>query len=80
MKGPLATVLRDLKELDPPKNLVDSVNGIRHRLYAARKMATEKLTLAQKKMKALFDRRCEVRSFLPGDQVLALCPIITSPF
>uniref|UniRef100_A0A096M9Z4 ribonuclease H n=1 Tax=Poecilia formosa TaxID=48698 RepID=A0A096M9Z4_POEFO len=31
-------------------------------------------------MKNLFDRRAETRSFLPGDQVLALCPVLSSPF
>ncbi len=31
-------------------------------------------------MKLLFDRRTELRSFQPGDQVLALLPVVGSPF
>lgn len=31
-------------------------------------------------MKRFFDRRAEVRSFQQGDQVLALLPIVGSPF
>ncbi len=31
-------------------------------------------------MKILFDWRTELRSFQPGDQVLALLPVIGSPF
>lgn len=31
-------------------------------------------------MKATFDRRAEQRQFSPGDQVLALLPVVGSPF
>lgn len=80
VKGPLAAVAAEWKEPEPPQTLIDYVNGFRHRLYAARNLAKEKLSVSQQKMKSLFDRRAAERSFLPGDQVLALCPIITSPF
>ncbi|XP_023191398.1 uncharacterized protein LOC111608951 [Xiphophorus maculatus] len=80
VKGPLAAVAAEWKEPEPPQNLIDYVNGFRHRLYAARNLAKEKLSVSQHKMKSLFDRRAVERSFLPGDQVLALCPIISSPF
>ncbi|KAL2095958.1 hypothetical protein ACEWY4_008106 [Coilia grayii] len=42
--------------------------------------ATEHLTAAQKKMKHNYDRRAEVRVFSPGDQVIALLPLLGSPF
>ncbi len=35
---------------------------------------------SQVRMKQLFDRRAEVRVFQPGDQVLALVPVVGSPF
>lgn len=31
-------------------------------------------------MKRLYDRKAEVRQFSPGDQVLALLPVVSSPF
>lgn len=31
-------------------------------------------------MKTWYDRRAEVRKFSVGDQVLALCPLVSSPF
>ena len=49
-------------------------------MYLARELAKENLTKSQRNMKNLFDRRAETRSFLPGDRVLALCPVLTSPF
>lgn len=49
-------------------------------MYAAGEMGKEKLTSSQCKMKRLFDRRNERRQFSPGDQALALLPIVDSPF
>lgn len=43
-------------------------------------MAKEKLASSQGKMKRLYDRKAEQRRFSPGDQVLALLPIVSSPF
>lgn len=80
VKGPLAVVLDVGKDTEPPENLLDYINGFRHRLYLARELAQDRLAVAQGKMKAWYDQRSELRSFLPGDQVLALCPIISSPF
>jgi len=65
---------------EPPSNLKEYVNGFRHRLYSAGEMAKEKLSSAQGKMKRLYDRKTEQRGFSPGDQVLALFPIVKSPF
>ena len=80
VRGPLAAVSGDWKESQPPKNLIDYINGFRHRLYTAGQLAKEKLALAQDKMKHLYDRHAERRVFSPGDQVLALLPMVTSPF
>ena len=64
----------------PPQNLINYVNGFRHRLYAAGEMAREKLAPSQVRMKRLYDRRTVQRQFSPGDQVLALLPVFSSPF
>lgn len=49
-------------------------------MYSATELAKEKLAAAQGKIKRLYDRRAERHSFSPGDQVLALLPIVGSPF
>lgn len=79
VRGPLALLWDDWKEVEP-QNLLDYVNGFRYRLYRAQEVASGKLSSAQGKMKKLYDRKVEDRVFLPGDQVLALLPIVTSPF
>lgn len=45
VKGPLAAVVEDWTDPEPPKNLIDYVNGFRHRLYAAWNLAKEKLVV-----------------------------------
>lgn len=80
VRGPLAALADHWRETEPPKNLIDFVNGFRHRLYTAGNLAKEKLTSTQVKMKSWYDRNTERRVFNPGDQVLALFPIIQSPF
>lgn len=42
--------------------------------------AQRKLGSAQVKMKDLFDRKAKAKQFEPGDQVLALLPVVGSPF
>lgn len=80
VRGPMA-VLRDSWEIAaPPQNLLDYVNGFRHRLVLAVESAKEKLVKSQHKMKTLYDRRAEPKQFHAGDQVLVLQPIVTSPF
>lgn len=70
-------VLKDgCVDTEPPRSLTDYVNGFRHRLFVAQ----EKLCVSQSKMKKLYDRHAERQEFSPGDQVLALMPIIDSPF
>lgn len=80
VRGPLAAMKNNFLDSEPPKNLLDFVNGFRHRLFKAGCMAKEKLQRSQKKMKNIYDRRTEVHEFSPGDQVLALTPIVGSPF
>lgn len=45
----------------------------------ARALARGRLGDTQSKMKSSFDRTAEYREFLPGDQVLALLPLVGSP-
>ncbi|KAI7799880.1 hypothetical protein IRJ41_013806 [Triplophysa rosa] len=78
--GPLAVVGDQLKDRQPPKSLHEYVNGFRRRLFLAGKAARENLERVQIKMKKLFDRKSEQRVFNPGDQVLALLPLVSSPF
>ena len=56
--------------------MIDYVNGFRHRLYTAGLLAKEKLASVQDKMKQLYDIKADLRVFSPGDQVLALLPIV----
>ena len=80
VRGPLDLLCEQWKDAAPPENVLDYVNGFRHRLYAAGVLAKKNLGTAQSKMKTLYDRRAEKRVFSEGDRVLALLPIITSPF
>ncbi|XP_030271930.1 uncharacterized protein LOC115581177 isoform X1 [Sparus aurata] len=80
VRGFLASLQSDWKSKEAPQNLIDYVNGFRHRLYQANKLAKENLKAVQHKMKRLHDRRAESREFSPGDQVLALLPLVGSPF
>lgn len=65
---------------DPPINLIGYVNGFRHRLYVAGELARGTLAVLQAKMKERYDRHAKVHEFSPGDKVLALCPLVSSPF
>lgn len=44
------------------------------------KAPREHMERVQIKMKKLFDRKSEQHVFNPGDQVLALLPLVSSPF
>ncbi len=46
----------------------------------AGELAKQTLTSAQAKMKERYDCRTELREFSIGDQVLALCPLVSSPY
>ncbi|XP_039514899.1 uncharacterized protein LOC120469791 [Pimephales promelas] len=80
VRGPLAVLKDGWVDTEPPKNLIDYVNGFRHRLWVAGGMAREKLMMSQSRMKKMYDRHTERHEFSPGDQVLALMPIVGSPF
>lgn len=80
MRGPLAVFQDGLVEREPPKNLVDYVNGFRRCLYVAVEVARKNLAGAQTNMKRLYDCKAERCEFSPGDQVLALVPFQVSPF
>lgn len=68
MLGLLARLSDKVACSELPGNLVEYVNGFWQRLYAAGELASEKLTLAQKKMKRLHDNKTEPRVFSSGDQ------------
>ena len=80
VRGPLAALKDGLIFSEVPSNLIDYVNGFRHRLFHAGLLAREKLEQAQNKMKVQYDRGTVRHEFSPGDQVLALAPLVTSPF
>lgn len=80
VRGPLSVLSSDWKKNDPPKNVLAYVSDFRRRIFEACQLAKESLGKAQDRMKRLFDRRTELRSFQSGDQVLALLPIVGSPF
>nr|XP_055062771.1 uncharacterized protein LOC129445823 [Misgurnus anguillicaudatus]XP_055062772.1 uncharacterized protein LOC129445823 [Misgurnus anguillicaudatus] len=80
VRGPLSVLREGLGEEDPPRNLVEYVNGFRRRLFLAGLSAQKNLAVAQEKMKNHFDKHAEGRVFTPGDQVLILLPTSGSPF
>lgn len=80
VRGPLAVLKDGLDLKEPPKALCDYVNGFRRRLYEAGRLAREKLTNTQSKMKEQYDKRTERRVLAVGDKVLALLPVVSSPF
>lgn len=57
------TLLSDQWKEEDQKNLIEYVNGFRHRLYTAGEMAKEKMIFAQEKNKNMFNRRTERRVF-----------------
>ena len=67
VRGPLTVLRGKWVDAEPPKNLVDFVNGFRHRLFLAGSMAREKLQVSQSRMKKLFDRQAQHQEFSPGD-------------
>lgn len=60
VQGPLALLRDNSKEIEPPKALVDCVNGLLHRLYVAGELARKNLARAQKKMKHAYDKNAEL--------------------
>lgn len=58
--GPLAVLRDEWITDDPPPNLIDYVNGFRHRLYMAGQLAKQKLVKSQARMKHFYDRHSEM--------------------
>lgn len=80
VRGPVAVLRDEWLTEEPPSNLIDYVNGFRHRHYVAGELAKQNLGGSQTKMKYLYDKKSEKRQFSEGDQVLALLPVVGSPF
>lgn len=66
-RGPLTVLHDQWREAEPPKNLIEYVNGFHHRLYVAGELAKQKWSTVQGKMKKSFDRRAERWEFTVGD-------------
>lgn len=69
--GPLAVMSDGLAGSEPPKNLVNYLNGFHCHLYIAVEVARKNLEGAQIIQKEQYDCRAERHQFNPGDQVLA---------
>lgn len=80
VRSPLAVLAVDLKDAERPDNVLNYINDFRRRLHVACATAYKKLSCKQVKMKELSDRKAESCIFEPGDQVLALLPLVCSPF
>lgn len=65
VRGPLAALKSGLVPTEAPRNLIDFVNGFRHKLFRAGLLAREKLEQGLSKMKVLYDHgtvRCAMSS------------------
>ncbi|KAL2103191.1 hypothetical protein ACEWY4_000059 [Coilia grayii] len=80
VRGPTAVLAEEWSAKQPPANVLDYVSGFRYRLYQARAASQKALARSQCKMQRLFNRKAVARCFEKGDQVLALLPVISSPF
>ncbi len=80
VRGPLKVLKEHMLSVDssPSVNILDYVSNFRDRLHAACSLARESLANAQKGMKRRFDRKAVARSFMPGDEVLVLLPVLGS--
>lgn len=80
VRGPLAVLRDGCVDTKLPVGLVDYVNGFEHLLFPDGGVAWEKLSVSRGGVKRLYDRRAEQHGFGPGDQVLVLVAIVSSPF
>ncbi len=81
VRGPLKLLSEQLLAEHPtPMTIPDYIQSLRQRLQRAREVAAQHLVTAQGKMKARYDKKAVVRSFQPGDSVLALLPTPGSVF
>ena len=68
-----------LKEESETSSLLNYVSDFHERLFRACEIAHKHLKESQSGMRAQFDRKAEARDFKPGDNVLALLPIMQNP-
>lgn len=66
VRSPMLLLSEDLKGVDPPENVLNYVSDFRRRLYESCAQAKVNLGRSQDKMKRLFDRRAELKSFSTG--------------
>ena len=83
VKGPL-TLIKDamLSETDlsrSKKSVVEFMLDTRERLRTGIELATEHAQEQRTRAKVWYDRKARLREFLPGDKVLMLLPIPSSP-
>ncbi|XP_063061560.1 uncharacterized protein LOC134454470 isoform X2 [Engraulis encrasicolus] len=80
VRGQVSSLFDGCLSNEPPQTLTDYVNGFRRRLFMAGRLAMEQLRKSQRKMKQVYDRKTELRSFKTGDLVMVLLPVVSSPF
>lgn len=78
--GPTAVLADGWCTSEAPISILAYVSGFRYQLYETIAAARHRLGMSQSKMQCLFNQEAEPRSFKPGDLVLALLPILNSPF
>ena len=79
MQGPLKLLKEHWLEEEEPRNLLDKVSELRHRLTKARESAKRNLKVAQGTMKRWYDKCAKPRSCDVGDKVLVLLPVPGNP-
>lgn len=76
VRGPLKLLKEKiLEETSPSVSVLEYVSQVREQLHRLGEIAKKNLTVAQSKMKRIYDIQSEYRSFQPGDSVLVLLPI-----
>lgn len=65
MRGQLAALKDGWMEAEPPKNVIDFMNGFRHSLFEGGCLAKERFHISQEKMKWVYDRHSEYRELPP---------------
>lgn len=80
VRGPLTLLHDGVAQPEPLSDIREYVDGFCRHLYLAGEIAKKNLVTSQRKMKTLYDRKAETHRFTLGDKVLALLPIISSPF
>lgn len=78
VRGPLSLVYAKWLSDQKQQNLCDYVSNFRFKLHRACRLAKQKLSATQAKMKTWFDKDAKTRTFKPGDKVLILLPILGS--